>query len=129
MPATTGPEAIDDANSHADAPVSMLALTSDTLPLSKLEDLAQTTLTQKISQLTGVGEVTWTDADAGIILNVHSRPGANAAAVVGSIKALLPQLEASMPPSVKISILVGGTVDAAQPEGTQPAQHRHKNQD
>jgi multidrug efflux pump len=41
----------------ADAPIMTLALTSDTLPLSKIEDLADTTLSQKISQLTGVGLV------------------------------------------------------------------------
>jgi multidrug efflux pump len=42
----------------ADAPILTLALTSDSLPLSKVEDLADTTLAQKISQLTGVGLVT-----------------------------------------------------------------------
>ena len=42
----------------ADTPVLTLALTSDTLPLSKVEDLADTNLAQKISQLPGVGLVT-----------------------------------------------------------------------
>ena len=41
----------------ADAPILTLALTSDTLPLSKVEDLADTALAQKISQLPGVGLV------------------------------------------------------------------------
>jgi multidrug efflux pump len=41
----------------ADAPILTLALTSDSLALSKVEDLADTTLAQKISQLTGVGMV------------------------------------------------------------------------
>jgi multidrug efflux pump len=41
----------------ADAPVLTLALTSNTLPLSKVEDLADTRLAQKISQLSGVGLV------------------------------------------------------------------------
>jgi len=41
----------------ADAPVLTLALTSETLPLSKVEDLADTRLAQKISQLPGVGYV------------------------------------------------------------------------
>jgi multidrug efflux pump len=41
----------------ADAPVLTLALTSDTLPLSQVEDLADTTLAQKISQMPGVGLV------------------------------------------------------------------------
>jgi multidrug efflux pump len=41
----------------ADAPVLTLALTSKTLPLPQIEDLADTRLAQKISQLTGVGLV------------------------------------------------------------------------
>jgi len=41
----------------ADAPILTLALTSDTLPLTQVEDLADTRLAQKISQLPGVGLV------------------------------------------------------------------------
>ncbi len=41
----------------ADAPVLTLALTSSTLPLSKVQDLADTRLAQRISQLPGVGLV------------------------------------------------------------------------
>src|ERR1700739_3058551 len=41
----------------ADAPILTLALSSDSLPLSKVEDLADTILAQKISQLSGVGLV------------------------------------------------------------------------
>ena len=41
----------------ADTPVLTLALTSDTLPLTKVQDLADTNLAQKISQLPGVGLV------------------------------------------------------------------------
>jgi multidrug efflux pump len=41
----------------ADAPILTLALTSKTLPLPEVEDLADTRLAQKISQLTGVGLV------------------------------------------------------------------------
>jgi multidrug efflux pump len=42
----------------ADAPILTLALTSNELPLSKVEDLADTRLAPKISQLPGVGLVT-----------------------------------------------------------------------
>jgi multidrug efflux pump len=42
----------------ADAPVLALSLTSDVLPLTKVEDLADTRLAQKISQISGVGLVT-----------------------------------------------------------------------
>ncbi|MEJ2388231.1 MAG: efflux RND transporter permease subunit, partial [Chromatiaceae bacterium] len=41
----------------ADAPILTLALTSQTLPLYRVEDLADTRLAQKISQLPGVGLV------------------------------------------------------------------------
>jgi multidrug efflux pump len=41
----------------ADAPVLTLALTSKTLPLTEIEDLADTRIAQKISQLPGVGLV------------------------------------------------------------------------
>jgi len=41
----------------ADAPVMTLAVSSKTLPLARVEDLADTRLAQKISQLSGVGLV------------------------------------------------------------------------
>jgi multidrug efflux pump len=41
----------------ADAPVLTLAVTSKTLPLTKVQDLADTRLAQKISQIPGVGVV------------------------------------------------------------------------
>ena len=41
----------------ADAPVLTLGLTSKTLPLTQIEDLAETRLAQKISQIAGVGLV------------------------------------------------------------------------
>jgi multidrug efflux pump len=41
----------------ADAPILTLALTSATLPLSQVQDLAETRFAQKISQLAGVGLV------------------------------------------------------------------------
>jgi multidrug efflux pump len=43
----------------ADAPIMTLALTSDSLPLDKIEDAADTNLAQKISQVTGVGMVSF----------------------------------------------------------------------
>jgi multidrug efflux pump len=42
----------------ADAPILTLALTSDSMPLSQVEDYTDTRLAQKISQLPGVGAVT-----------------------------------------------------------------------
>src|SRR6478736_504816 len=44
----------------ADTPVMTLALTSNSIPLTQVEDLADTRLAQKISQLSGVGLVSIT---------------------------------------------------------------------
>src|SRR5438067_1956944 len=52
----------------ADTPILTLALTSKTLPLPKVEDLADTTLAQKISQLPGVGLVRFSGGPARISL-------------------------------------------------------------
>ncbi|MGK3833509.1 efflux RND transporter permease subunit, partial [Enterococcus faecium] len=41
----------------ADAPILTLAITSKTLPLTQVEDLADTRLAQKISEIAGVGLV------------------------------------------------------------------------
>jgi multidrug efflux pump len=42
----------------ADAPILILALTSDTMLQGELYDAASTVLSQKLSQVDGVGEVT-----------------------------------------------------------------------
>src|SRR5476651_2685748 len=57
LPADLPNPPIYSKSNPADAPVITLALTSDSLPLSKIEDLADTRLAQKISQLSGVGLV------------------------------------------------------------------------
>ena len=57
LPADLPNPPIYSKTNPADAPILTLALTSKTLPLSKVEDLADTRLAQKISQLAGVGLV------------------------------------------------------------------------
>ena len=42
----------------ADSPIMVIGLTSDSLPLSRLYDLATTVFSQKLSQVIGVGQVT-----------------------------------------------------------------------
>src|SRR5256714_6784806 len=42
----------------ADSPILTLEITSDSLPLEKVNDLADTVLAQKLSEVTGVGLVT-----------------------------------------------------------------------
>ncbi|HVO89746.1 MAG TPA: efflux RND transporter permease subunit, partial [Casimicrobiaceae bacterium] len=190
----------------ADAPIIALAITSPTLPLPKVEDLIDTRLAQKISQLPGVGLVSlqggqrpavrvqanpralasyglslddvriaiananvnqakgsfdgptrastidandqlrsadeyrnliiayrnggpirmsdvadvidgaeniylgaWANNAPAIIMNVQRQPGANVIAVVDSIKALLPTLQASLPGAVDVRVLTDRT--------------------
>ena len=190
----------------ADAPVLTLALTSDSIPLSRVEDLVDTRLAPKISQLSGVGLVTisggqkpavriqanpvalssyglnledlrtaltattvntakgsfdgpsqnfqinandqllssagyrdvivayrngapvmltdvakitdgienaklaaWMNQTPAILLNIQRQPGANTIAVVREIEALLPRLKATLPVSVKMTVLTDRT--------------------
>src|SRR6185436_19754987 len=190
----------------ADTPILTLGLTSATLPLPRVEDLADTRLAQKISQLPGVGLVSisggqrpavrvqanpaalaaygltledlraavananvnqakgsfdgprqasvigandqlltsrdyrpliiayrngapvvlgdvagviddaenvrqaaWMNDVPAVILNVQRQPGANVIAVADRIKALLPQLQASLPSAVQVSVLTDRT--------------------
>jgi multidrug efflux pump len=186
----------------ADPPVLTLGITSDSMPLSQVEDLVDTRLAPKISQLSGVGLVSisggqkpairiqvnpvalssyginleavrtaltqasvnsakgnfdgprqdyqidandqitvareyenvpiawnnnapvlvkdvahvmngvensrqaaWMNTTPAVVLNIQRQPGANTINVVKSIKAILPQLEASLPASIKITTL------------------------
>jgi len=190
----------------ADTPILTLALSSSTLPLSKVEDLTDTVLAQKLSQVSGVGLVSisggqkpavrvqanptalaayglsledirtalantnvdqakgtlngprqsftigandqllsgdqyrpiivayrngspvrlsdvatvtdgventmqaaWMNTDPAVILNIQRQPGANIIGVVDRIKRILPQLQASLPAAVKVSILTDRT--------------------
>ncbi len=191
----------------ADAPILTLALSSDTLPLPKVEDLADTRFAQKISQLPGVGLVSisggqrpavrihanptalasygltledlraaliaanvnqakgsfdgprqsyiigandqllsskeyrslviswkngapvllkdvadaiddtenvnqaaWMNDTPAVIVNIQRQPGANVIEVVNRVKQLLPQLQAALPASVKVTPLTDRTV-------------------
>ena len=190
----------------ADAPILTLALTSKAMPLSRVEDLADTTLAQKISQLPGVGLVTlsggqkpavriqanpmalaayglslenlrtaiglanvnqakgnfdgprqsftigandqirssadyralivaykngapvrlsdvatviqgaenvkeaaWMNTTPAVIMNIQRQPGANIISVVNRVKTILPQLRASLPASIGITVLTDRT--------------------
>jgi multidrug efflux pump len=190
----------------ADAPILTLALTSDTMPMPQVEDLAETRLVQKIAELSGVGLVSigggqrpavrvranptalasygisledlraviaaanvnqakgtfdgpdqsytiaandqlltsaeykplivahrngapvrlddvadvvddvenveqaaWRDETPAVIVNIQRQPGANVIAVVDRVRALLPQLQATLPPAVHMEILTDRT--------------------
>jgi len=47
----------------------------------------------------------WANTTPAVILNVQRQPGANVIAVVDSVKALLPQIEAGLPAALEISVL------------------------
>jgi multidrug efflux pump len=47
----------------------------------------------------------WMNQQRAIILAIQRQPGANVIATVDRVKAMLPQLEASIPPTIKVSIL------------------------
>ena len=52
----------------------------------------------------------WANTQAGVILNVQRQPGANVIETVDRIKALLPQLQATLPASLDVQILTDRTV-------------------
>ncbi len=58
LPSSLPSPPIYSKTNPADAPVLTLAITSTAMPLSKVEDIVDTRLAPKISQLTGVGLVT-----------------------------------------------------------------------
>ncbi|MDO9321640.1 MAG: MdtB/MuxB family multidrug efflux RND transporter permease subunit [Pseudomonas sp.] len=190
----------------ADAPIMSLAIVSDSLPLAQIQDLVDTRLAQKISQISGVGLVSigggqrpavriranpnalasyglsledlrsavtrnnlngpkgsfdgpnrassldandqlekpedyrqlviayknaapvrlqdvatvdndaenlrlaaWANLTPAVIVNIQRQPGANVLAVVESINALLPQLQASLPSTVEVQVLTDRT--------------------
>jgi hydrophobe/amphiphile efflux-1 (HAE1) family protein len=190
----------------ADTPILTLQITSDTLPLEKVNDLADTVLAQKLSEVSGVGLVTiegnqkpavrvridpaaiasfglgledvraalmannvnapkgsfdgprqnytinandqilsaaeyrpviiayrngspvrlgdigevvdnvenvrlaaWVGSQPSVILDIQRQPGANIIETADRVKALLPRLRASIPPSVNVSILADRT--------------------
>ena len=202
LPANLPSPPVYSKTNPADAPVMTMAVTSESMPLSQVEDLVDTRLAPKISQLTGVGLVSisggqkpavriqanptalssyglnledlrtaltqtsvnaakgnfdgprqdfqidandqlvtskdyrkvvvayrngapvmltdvarvldgvensqqaaWMNETPAVILNVQRQPGANTISVVNSIKKLLPQLEASLPASIQVTIL------------------------
>ena len=52
----------------------------------------------------------WMNATPAVILNIQRQPGANVISVVEGIKALLPQLQATLPAAIDLNILTDRTV-------------------
>src|SRR6185312_8080292 len=55
-------------------------------------------------------QAAWMNKTPAVIMNVQRQPGANIISVVDRINALLPQLNATLPPSVTVSPLTDRTV-------------------
>jgi multidrug efflux pump len=54
-------------------------------------------------------QAAWMNETSAVIMNIQRQPGANIIAVVDRITALLPQLRASLPASVKVTVLTDRT--------------------
>jgi multidrug efflux pump len=62
-----------------------------------------------IDDAENVKQAAWMNATPAVILNIQRQPGANIIFVVDRVKALLPQLTASLPSSVEVEILTDRT--------------------
>ena len=70
----------------------------------RLRDVAEPVDAVENAQLAG-----WANDQRAIILNVQRQPGANVIQVADRVKALLPQLEASLPQGIHVSIIADRT--------------------
>jgi multidrug efflux pump len=56
-----------------------------------------------------VQQAAWMNRTPAVLLNIQRQPGANVIAVVDRIRQLLPQLQATLPPAIQLSILADRT--------------------
>ncbi len=63
-----------------------------------------------IDDAENVRQAAWMNGTPAVILNIQRQPGANVIAVVDRIQRLLPQLRASLPAAVEVSVLTDRTV-------------------
>src|SRR2546429_585480 len=101
----------------ADAPILSLAVSSETLPLTKVEDLVDTRLAAKLSEAPGVGLVSLGGGQRPAIrIQVDPvalaarRPGPTVTQPGAPIPAMLPQRQASLPASINVAVLTDRTV-------------------
>ena len=71
----------------------------------KLSDVADA-----IDDVENVKQAAWMNDTPAVILNIQRQPGANVIEVVDRVKKLLPKLEATLPPAIKVSVLTDRTV-------------------
>ena len=70
----------------------------------RLDDVADA-----IDEAENVNLAAWMNTSPAVIVNIQRQPGANVIEVVDRIKKLLPQLQSSLPPTIKVSVLTDRT--------------------
>ena len=75
----------------------------------RLRDVAQTVDDAENTRLAAWAGTPETGSRAGVILNIRRQPGANVIDTVDRIKALLPQLQATLPASMDVQVLTDCT--------------------
>ena len=106
----------------ADAPIMVLALTSDTLPQSQIFEFADEILGQKLNQVDGVSQATISGAEKSAV-RVQMNPGALASADVSleDVRTLLSQANVNLPvgsfdgPQVSHTIVINGQMTDPKP--------------
>ncbi|HXI69130.1 MAG TPA: efflux RND transporter permease subunit [Verrucomicrobiae bacterium] len=106
----------------ADAPIMILALTSDRLPQSEVFEFADEILGQKLNQVDGVSQATISGAEKSAV-RVQMNPGALAAANVSleDVRSLLSQANVNLPvgsfdgAAVSHTIVINGQMTDPQP--------------
>ena len=76
----------------------------------RLSDVAQTVDDAENTRLAAWSGTPETGSKSAVILNIRRQPGANVIATVDSIKALLPQLQETLPASIDVQVLTDRTV-------------------
>ncbi|MGO9445217.1 MAG: efflux RND transporter permease subunit, partial [Thiobacillaceae bacterium] len=71
----------------------------------RLKDVAST-----VDDAENVNLAAWANNQSAVVLNVQRQPGANVIQVAQSVKAILPQLQASLPGSMDVALLTDRTV-------------------
>jgi multidrug efflux pump len=71
----------------------------------RLRDVAEV-----IDGVENTAQAAWQDGKPAIVVNVRRQPGANILSVVDSIKALLPELGATLPPAAHVAVVTDRTV-------------------
>src|SRR5256714_1477816 len=92
----------------ADSPILYMSLNSPVLPLSAVDEYAETLVAQRISIIDGVENTrvaSWFNGSRGVTLAVQRQPGTNTVAVVDDIRKLIPQFREQLPASVSLDIL------------------------